>query len=509
MLVKYGIVLSEVLKTFFLVFIFSIQIGTIWGQDITPPDAPIIDSVTVLWANPTMPNGDILITWQKSDSADVKGYYIKYLNEVLGTYKLLDSVDFNTTSYLDTKLVTDPFYPQTYVVQAYDYAANTSNHSAPHQTIRVFPWQKNESCQVKVELSWNAYQGFPEGMASYDLYATDGTTTTHLGHFAGNQLSHVQAFDGQHYAFSYFVRGTSVNGKTSTSNKIPFTPNLPVFPSYIDVVFASVIDKAIDLSFSLDSIADVRNYRLVRSTDNANNFTQIALFQNYNRSTLRYTDQAVEVNSHRYYYQLHLLDNCSNPIDSSIIVSPVLLKGTADKTHFYNELVWTDYFTGINNDKNYNLYRTSTDLLPVLIESSTSNFDFTDDLSTQLSLSFAGDFCYYIQAYDSTTHSLSMSNRVCLAQDPRLTMPTIFSPTGLLNNRYFKPIFSFIAPHPYYFVIFDRWGQKIFETHDYRQAWDGTSNGHFAAAGLYSYYLEYASSEGKIYKKSGNVNLMY
>jgi hypothetical protein len=160
------------------------------AQDLTPPDAPTIDSVTVKWENPNNINGDVLITWQKSDSTDVRSYYIKYLNEALGTYKFLDSVDANTNSYLDTKEVTNPHRPQTYVVQAVDSANNTSSHSLPHKTVRVFPIQKEENCKIKVELTWNLYEGWNEGIEYFDLYSVEDSVHHYVATRYDNSRAH-------------------------------------------------------------------------------------------------------------------------------------------------------------------------------------------------------------------------------------------------------------------------------------------------------------------------------
>ena len=75
------------------------------AQDSFPPDAPIIDSVSVQSESPSNLNGDVYIHWQASDSTDVRSYYIFYWNKSVSLYALLDSVDANTTEYLDTKAI--------------------------------------------------------------------------------------------------------------------------------------------------------------------------------------------------------------------------------------------------------------------------------------------------------------------------------------------------------------------------------------------------------------------
>lgn len=489
--------------------VFMVLSGSLIAQDTTPPDAPVIDSVSVQWINPTNPNGDVLITWQASDSADVRTYYIKYLNLVLGTYKLLDSVDANTTSYLDTKVVTDPFYAQTYVIQAVDYANNTSEHSDPHKTVRVFPWQKDENCQVKVELSWNAYQGWNEDIAYYDLYAIKNNTTYHLGQFGPTALVYLQPIYGDADRYEYYVRVTSNNGRTSTSNKIPFTPVVPDFPDYIDARFVTVEDQQIHVQYRLDSLADVNNYLLMRSDDQMQSFHSIMEFPNYSNTFLNITDADVDVNAQPYFYKLYLLNDCQVIVDSSRILSSVWIKGEAFSKDHYQELYWTNYFNSNHQEKTYYLKRYSQSDWPITIFNSTSNFQYKDDLSQQEFESFVGDFCYYI-AIESLFDSVQLlkSNTICLSQEPSLIMPTAFAPDGFGENRTFRPYFAFISPNNYYFSIYDRWGNKIFETTDYKEGWTGKKNGYTYKNGMYTYYLNYQSSEGETFKKVGSFNLI-
>lgn len=58
------------------------------------------------------------------------------------------------------------------------------------------------------------------------------------------------------------------------------------------------------------------------------------------------------------------------------------------------------------------------------------------------------------------------------------------------------------------FEIYNRWGQKVFETKDIRQGWNGTFNGTAQPAGVYVYQIKATTKEGKSFRKSGNVTLL-
>jgi gliding motility-associated-like protein len=58
------------------------------------------------------------------------------------------------------------------------------------------------------------------------------------------------------------------------------------------------------------------------------------------------------------------------------------------------------------------------------------------------------------------------------------------------------------------FTIYNRWGNKLFETTDIAQGWDGTYKGEPQPLGVYVYILEGYTSTGKRIYKQGNVTLV-
>lgn len=68
--------------------------------------------------------------------------------------------------------------------------------------------------------------------------------------------------------------------------------------------------------------------------------------------------------------------------------------------------------------------------------------------------------------------------------------PSAFSPNQDGKNDLFRIL------HPpsltgYVLSIFNRWGQKVFETRDYSKGWDGTVNGQMQDAGAYVWFCKY------------------
>jgi len=58
------------------------------------------------------------------------------------------------------------------------------------------------------------------------------------------------------------------------------------------------------------------------------------------------------------------------------------------------------------------------------------------------------------------------------------------------------------------FVVYDRWGEKVFESSDILHGWDGTYKGAKATSSVYTYYVKATYYSGKYVEKKGNVTLV-
>ena len=90
--------------------------------------------------------------------------------------------------------------------------------------------------------------------------------------------------------------------------------------------------------------------------------------------------------------------------------------------------------------------------------------------------------------------------------DSELDVPNAFVPGGGPNGQ-IKAVHLGIAELKY-LRIFNRWGEKVFETRDIDQGWDGTLNGKPQPMGVYIYTLEGKTYRGKEVKKQGNITLI-
>lgn len=101
-----------------------------------------------------------------------------------------------------------------------------------------------------------------------------------------------------------------------------------------------------------------------------------------------------------------------------------------------------------------------------------------------LSTSYSG--VYEVKVTNSSCSTLD-SVKVILCD---LFMPNAFSPNADGLNDYFLPSYHGTVTS-FQLMIFNRWGEKIFESKNINSGWDGMKNGNQCPGGLYSYLIRY------------------
>jgi gliding motility-associated-like protein len=75
-------------------------------------------------------------------------------------------------------------------------------------------------------------------------------------------------------------------------------------------------------------------------------------------------------------------------------------------------------------------------------------------------------------------------------------IPTIFTPNGDGLNDTFGPLYAIKALN-LNFKVYNRWGQLIYESKDWKKGWDGKINGKSADAGTYVWMMQYVDRDTK------------
>jgi gliding motility-associated-like protein len=114
---------------------------------------------------------------------------------------------------------------------------------------------------------------------------------------------------------------------------------------------------------------------------------------------------------------------------------------------------------------------------------------------------------YVLTGYNSKNCKYNDTLQVCVIPDcGDMFVPNAFSPNddGMNDILYVrgKCLKNFT------FQIFNRWGEKVFETSDQNMGWDGTFNGEPMNTAVFVYRLEGTTFEEEPYKMKGNVTLI-
>jgi gliding motility-associated-like protein len=75
--------------------------------------------------------------------------------------------------------------------------------------------------------------------------------------------------------------------------------------------------------------------------------------------------------------------------------------------------------------------------------------------------------------------------------EPAIWAPNAFTPNGDGLNDSFRVQGQNIDE--YYLAIYDRWGEKVFETKDIHHAWDGRCQNRLCSTGVYIWMIRYSS----------------
>ncbi len=113
----------------------------------------------------------------------------------------------------------------------------------------------------------------------------------------------------------------------------------------------------------------------------------------------------------------------------------------------------------------------------------------------------------------NTTYTLTITNDSgCVASDTvsinvcRIFVPNVFSPNhdGYNDKLYVRST----CINSMDFCVFDRWGNKVFESQNSNNGWDGTFHGKPMTMGTYIWYLKATLFDGTSIEKKGNVALV-
>jgi gliding motility-associated-like protein len=117
---------------------------------------------------------------------------------------------------------------------------------------------------------------------------------------------------------------------------------------------------------------------------------------------------------------------------------------------------------------------------------------------------------YIVETHDafgcSWTDTITIYVLDVICDEPYIYVPNAFTPNGDGKNDILEVKSS--VGYDINFMIYDKWGELVFESEDINKKWDGNYNGKKLEAGVYVYHLKLKCFNNKIFQKKGNITLI-
>ncbi|PCJ64299.1 MAG: hypothetical protein COA58_13170 [Bacteroidetes bacterium] len=339
-----------------------------------------------------------------------------------------------------------------------------------------------------------------------------------------NQNYTVTGFAGS--IFNWDVAGeTSFTGNGTPSLLVDWEPTVPRGRMYVVEIsdkgclgdtqrLAVDIDRlAIDLRVVSVGTPDDRmiiDWRLLEPTA-VSQFTiqkrdagSVGAWQNVasvSGSTTNYLETDINTDLVAFEYRIVATNRCGTLITSEPHTN-VLLRGVQDED-FNTILNFSNYLGWDNGVLEYSI--------------------FGNDNRNPYSLSVAGASpgsptlvinnpdqyrkCYRVKAEEfDGQNTISWSNEVCFYFSPEIFVPNAFT----ANNDNLNDGFGVkgIAINEFEILIYNRWGEKLYESTNIEEKWYPTYRDADVQMGTYIYVIKYSDFENKVFQKTGTINLL-
>ncbi len=355
--------------------------------------------------------------------------------------------------------------------------------------------QSNIGCSINIQVTAENQQNVIDwetnsvNFLTYTVYK-DGSAIVNIITQEQNQYIDDQVVCGSSYQYQVYM--TEGVGFLSLSDTGQITAISSVIPDPIENISATVIDQDIQLRWELPQNFLAVGYFISRSIDGVSYEILDTL------STTEYLDQGLFTQSTRYYYMITYYDACGNLSEQSITSSPILLVGEFDKT-----ISWSDYEGWINEVGEY------------ILEKFDRNGQLIESISLGLSTTYQEDqssnpyqYIYYkISAVPfDIANGIVESNILEVIYRSKVAFPNAFTPDGDGLNDIFNFESRYIMAVN--MIIYNRWGELVYQTTDVDKGWDGRANGKPAPIGTYIHHTELTDDMGITFVKSGEILLI-
>lgn len=369
-----------------------------------------------------------------------------------------------------------------------------------------------EPCAQTITLTWNAYENWRAGVENYEIWLNENNTGFQLHTtVASNTTSYVyeNAQDNSLLTFQIRAKEKGVNNRALSNNySLNVVANRPM--DYLYLTALNVVDNStIEISWEWDIDSDYASGDVLRGTDSLEMSSRL-LLPALGGINNNFEDRTVEAVEQSYFYSIQSVDNCGQVVNSNL-GKTILLEAKATAS-FVNQISWSPAQFEYGSVQSYWLYKTVGGSTQQIATLGPNELNYANPLNLQDEAE--ANACYYVIANvilnfpDGQQRFLqSQSNSACAIQSSSLQVPNAIAPDG--ENPFFRPVIVFgRSIRNYQMLIYDRYGQELFQSTDLYEAWDGTRNGQALPLGTYVYWISYQAPDGTPIEQKGTVTLV-
>ena len=295
------------------------------------------------------------------------------------------------------------------------------------------------------------------------------------------------------------VLETSTDGCLGdTQSLLVYADNPQVILNYVTVAPPPASDNSVWVNFSVINAPRYNNSVFVQSRPTGvGNFVSVGTTS---VSASQFVQSPINTDITNWEYRIAIVNRCGDTLYSSS--HTLVLLGGQKTGPFSMSVVFSPYLGYANGVSRYELYRSFTggndyQLYQTYGSPQSDNFDNGKDNYAQY---------FRIKAIEQITGTPSWSNDVLINFEPVLFIPNAFTPNQKGGNETFLPFSGGLKT--YTMSIYNRCGEKLFETANMSEGWDGTVLGDPAMQGVYVYVIEYSDFQNKRYSTQGTLQLL-
>lgn len=464
----------------------------------------------------------IEITWDADRSPEVLGYLI--YNDNNG-FNVPDTVfGRGNTFFLDTDA--DPFNKTNrYFIRTFELCENDtgfvgssftdSSRAEIHSTI-LLKHAGQSRCERTALIAWNKYNnhGYEGGVTGYVIWVDeDGSGFIPIDTISPNDS--LYNVPGIQVDIPYLVKVSALlpGGYEAFSNYVSFTGQTTPAPINFHVYNATPVeDGTVEISYYNENPIAVKELQIQRSF-NGINFDNInAREQTPPFSIIRaFRDGTANPDARAAFYRFIIRDSC-DIIYQSGVINTVHLSGKEEKNGGIS-LFWNPFNVSDGSHDNYELIKfvNGVEVERVILGPSVlTYFDESPFVLNQLdTVCYQIEVPFTVQLGNTSADNLTITNTICFTPEPKAYVPNAFKPDGIQpENRRLRANLIFATEEGFLFQVFNRYGEKVFDTEDPSQSWDGFYKGKVQPMDGYIYVVKFQGLDGTERIKKGIVMLL-